>query len=429
MKRYCRHFTLHAFSVEMSSLRRTSCRAHCGRMSGISTLVLACNLAVLMCHRSFMLQCYCSDSDGRYEIDYSMEVDKILPAEPRDVLCPAFDHPLLQDALSNMPRLTTLRLAPAFAHNYGHGLSWRTMKTLLSLPHLQAVTLHSFHVTPQLIDGERPQFNHLSPFTTFNYYQSFYRRLRKLPSEQEGLQSLMHAAHTASLEVLRLPAETAPVEAISMLPWPRLRELQLYGARWTSPATPIISLFANLTGIQVLDLALSDPEGGSVETRAVWPRGHEAYYPWPELRRLYLSHPSTHDEVYSHLPPSLETLALRQWPRCYRRPWSEIVVPSHWIGRAFPLTQASTLLKVLTGSKTSSYLRELDLEYRADPAESDLFHEISVKFPCLHVLELHRYRESGSDDIPVVSRHSISVYYIESQHTMHRCLSPSPYTD
>ncbi len=208
----------------------------------------------------------------------------------------------------------------------------------------------------------------------------------------------------ASLETLWLPADSAPIRTISQLDWPRLRELRLFGGRWTDPATPIISLFGHLSHLRLLVLELSEPQG--VDARAVWPRGVAAVYPWPELRCLTLSHPSTDDSVYSHLPRTLERLALRQWEHGCMRAWLARRYDGSRLRPVFPLIEAEALACILH-QVDAPELRGLEIEYRADDSEANLWREVVARFPHLVLLEIHRYHKTGTTTMHMVSE---SVY-------------------
>ena len=193
----------------------------------VSTLLLSLVSHWLTHCRRLELQCQCMDSDDARDIDFSLETK---PAKDEDILCAAFDSPLLQDMLLSMPRLASLTLWSVNPHNYGHGLSWRRLNAFLSLPHLQTVTFLRFYVSPRLPNGQQPQFGRLAPLSSFTYDLHEHRRPMRLPAEEQSLAHLMHAVHS-SLSSICLPAEPAPIQTISVLHWPQLRELRMYGER------------------------------------------------------------------------------------------------------------------------------------------------------------------------------------------------------
>ncbi|KAI0750239.1 hypothetical protein C8Q80DRAFT_679354 [Daedaleopsis nitida] len=295
-----------------------------------------------------------------------------------------------------MPGLTRLRLQTGNFLKHGHGVSWRRINFFLSLPGLREFQLVGLCVCPSLPD--RPRVKSLAPVASLQYNLRNHRSPWKLPDEDHALGLLMGALHN-TLQSLILPAEQTPVLALSRLHWPRLRELKIFGERWSSPDTPLISLLANLPNLQIIVFAFSDPENQSEDARAVCPVGFDSSFPWPVLQHLTLSHPSTKDAIYARLPPTLQTLALRSWTHhCVRSFIIKRVCPH--LPSMFPLGTASTLRRVLRDVRIQE-LRTLELEYRADADDLMLLEDVVSWFPKLDTIELHRYRQNGVKDVPL----------------------------
>ena len=185
------------------------------------------------------------------------------------------------------------------------------MQTILSLPHLRHLHIDGLYICPELLDCYNLDNATVAPLTTFHYTMPDYRQPWSFPSEVATLDFLVRKLHT-SLERLMLPVESAPIRTISSLHWPRLREFTLRGERWSDPVIPIVTLFSSMPCLRSLSLKLSEPK--DAPAGVVWPKGVSATLPWSNLETLSVSHPDPHDEVYTHLPPSLRCLALRSWP-------------------------------------------------------------------------------------------------------------------
>ncbi|KAM5544831.1 hypothetical protein V8D89_001729 [Ganoderma adspersum] len=187
---------------------------------------------------------------------------------------------------------------------------------------------------------------------------------------------------------------SAPINALGVEPWPRLRELVLQGQLPEGIRNPFITLLSGMPNLRVLRLMFALPPG--VDRLPVWPRGVETPFPWPELEELVLSFPTPDDQIYASLPSCLRRLSLRCCPHhCVR----ERVDRPVWRS---PILSASEMLRVHSRSPLP-HLDHLQLEYRADDADASLLRYLTTAFPGLLTLELHRFRPEGVDEIPVVS--------------------------
>ncbi len=338
------------------------------------------------------------------------------------ILCDAFTT--IDAALPEFPHLTTLHLGVRYIDV--HGISWNSMRKILSLPHLRHLYIDGLYLCPKLFVSDNLNDSTVTPLTTFHYTMPHYRQPWSFPSELATLDFLICKLHT-SLERLVLPVESAPIQTISSLHWPLLREFTLRGERWSDPATPLVSLFSSMPLLRSLSSELSETE--HVNETAIWPRGFPATFPfpWPDLACLRVSHPGATDEIYTHLPPSLRTLALRSWPHeCIRlHEQSQVhLTPSRlegWNCRLwkYPLSTPRNLAQILQKCDVP-LLRSLELEYRANVEESQLLRLLGEKFRHLTTLEIHRFRSEGSKDVPVVSRPTSFPALIHT-HLHHHC--------
>lgn len=304
-----------------------------------------------------------------------------------------------------MPNLRTLTLALHEFQYYRHGISLRTLTKILALKHLRHLDISFISILPTPLDDdlEEPVLSDsiIAPLESFKYQLLPHRYQLRLSSEAQLLERLSWSLHS-SLEKIWIPTEPAPLETFSSLDWPRLRELRLYGERGPMPDTPIISLLANLPELRVLTLNLTDGHG--VEGRPIWPHSIRMSFPWPNLRHLSLSHPSVEDAIYSFLPETVRSLALRAWQHQCSRLYNRVQFGiSTDIRPALPIPSPHTLQRVLSNVKSN--LRELEIEYKAEGTETEqsLLRTIVSRFPHLSSLEIHRYRAEGETHAPLVS--------------------------
>lgn len=344
--------------------------------------------------RTLQLSCFCPA--------YSQKNPSIV--DP--LVCDAFQT--IDTALPALPRLTTLRLRVQYIDV--HGLSWNTVRTILSLPHLRHVHIDGLYICPELLDGDNlDPTTATTPLSTFHYVMPHYRQPWSFPSESIVLDFLIRKLHT-SLESLVLPVESAPLQTISSLHWPRLREFTLRGERWSDHSTPVVTLLSSMPSLHSLALELSEPK--NAVPGVVWPKGLTAALPWPNLDTLRLSHPDPADEIYNNLPPSLRALSLRSWPHKCIEIYDEnraYLPPSWYRGHKrrwwnCPLLTPRALAQVLQKCNFSLLLT-LELEYRVDAREPELLRAIAARLPHLTTLEVHRFRSEGKFHVAVVSWH------------------------
>ncbi|KAI0634053.1 hypothetical protein C8Q77DRAFT_1156913 [Trametes polyzona] len=304
--------------------------------------------------------------------------------------------------LTRMPKLQVVSFT--LESIYAHGLPWSVVQTLLSLPHLRELSLHFLHIAPSLQQGEELALASCAPLTTFYLSLPDGRYTGACsPSEREALALILRLTCN-SLEHLTLPSDEAPVqEMFTTMEWPHLRTLHLRGESLSvgSPPIPYVSLFARMPHLQRLELELGQPIG--VNPRPFWPRGFVADWPLPKLRHLTLSSPQVDDLIYTALPTSLRSLTLRYAPHYITNVMKEvdgyIRKDRRW---RWPLLRSSEVLEILCLCLLPS-LEHLELEYRADDAESELLSFLGGAFPNLTSLVMLRYRSHHELTVPLKS--------------------------
>ena len=307
-----------------------------------------------------------------------------------------------------MPSLRKISLALSTPEAL-HGVRWRTLKAILSLPQLEEFSLRWMLFSPVLPDDasstfgsdalEIPNPTHIKPF---RYDASPSRVLGWHPvppdsqpfhAEEEMLRLVLSKLHE-SVEILSLPAHAAPIQSMAQWRWPCLREFTLTGERWMEPRTPLVSLFANTPCLRKAAFELTLVHGQLAEAPPLWPRGHRgAAFPWPDLTHLSLSHPRMEDEVFVHLPATLRSLSLCCCPHKSEKAFLDM----YHIMRQYeyPVLDSSGMLEILRRCRTPR-LAHLALEYDADEREWDLLAHLAIAFPLLETLQVHRYRKADA---------------------------------
>ena len=313
------------------------------------------------------------------------------------LLCGVICAPFLRDALRAMPLLRSVFLE-VYAQEI-HGIGWDSIAAILSTPQLRSFVLSTFLLSPREAPSET-WTDTLAPITTFRYDQTVLRSfLRTYPAQQDTLAFVLSRLHH-SLESLLLPSEIAPVTVLSQVQWTRLREICLTGEFLPSAGypTPLSSLFAGMSGLRILNLALALPARVDRKQLLLCPEGYEMRLPWPDLEDLTLSFPDPEDRIFTHLPASLRRLSLR-------------CTPHHclylWEGEQYryyhsPILHASEMLEIFTKLSTL-LLDSLQLEYIADDADDELLCSIALKFPNVRSLEIQRFLAFPNETVPLVS--------------------------
>ncbi|KAI0313362.1 hypothetical protein OF83DRAFT_1065619, partial [Amylostereum chailletii] len=181
---------------------------------------------------------------------------------------------------------------------------------------------------------------------------------------------------------------------------PHIRELCLDGMYFDKrDLRAIRSLVSNLPDLQVLSLKLARTL--DAEEPILVRRSSATGMTLGCLEQFTIAFPSPLDGIFDLLPVRLRHLSLRDCPQYYflQDPDEE---NSLWDLRlAMPILTASECLAILQRCHCP-HLRSLELVYRADGEEDALFAHIVASFPLLAKFELHRYREYGDEDVPMV---------------------------
>ncbi|KAI0329944.1 hypothetical protein GY45DRAFT_1354240 [Cubamyces sp. BRFM 1775] len=309
---------------------------------------------------------------------------------------PRFTPAQLAQAMLEMPMLTRVIIKG----NHGNGVPWPYLDAILTLPHLRAfetpTTLHHYEkggATPDTLS---------SPAAPLTSYQQVLYDYRQAPrhhiGDLEPVSCLVRQAQVQqSLKRLVIPMESTPFADFVTSEWPRLLVLSLRGEK-TQVMPPYLRYFGRMPALRELTLYVAHSH---LAGRGVFcPAGWTGPFPWPELRTWTVSFPDPDDPIYSYIPSSLRSFALRCWPRHY--------VQFEWPDRSYigalgwhsPILTASEMLRLVARCR-SPHLRELDIEYVEDSSEVDLLHQIPLAFPNLDRLMIHRYRRRGADYIPI----------------------------
>ncbi|KAI0667995.1 hypothetical protein C8Q78DRAFT_1147388 [Trametes maxima] len=273
------------------------------------------------------------------------------------------------------------------------GVSWYLLAAILSAPRLRHIAIIGtlLHPADDLLDDYA--LPKLAPLTSFRYMD---------PEESQ----------TAELRYgLTLRSDTAPLHAMRLWEWPRLRVLELRGERPLprpqASAFPLVEVLWRMPHLRSLSLYFAEPEG-SLPPPPIWPadrrdvedRHDHPVYVWRDLEELTVTHPNPDDEFYAHLPAVMKRLTLRCWPRYYKHNTLldkfKRMVGVNWVSP--PLHEAG-MLSILRKS-SMPYLTCLEVEYCADGGD-DVFRHIGSSFPYLEILRVHRYRAAREHKSPV----------------------------
>ena len=332
-------------------------------------------------------------------------------------LCGVVGSSSVELALRNMPHLSSVRLS--VNPDVIHGISWKDFTMFLSLPNLQKFSMSGLLFCPVKSPSDIYDPQLLPPLVSFCYGFSLFRhciyrrefepldyeRQYSFTTEEDLLSLALEKLHH-SLETLVLPSESAPIRSISSWYWPNLRELRFRGERLSKFSTPLVTLFSRMPRLRILviELVLMAAEDDDRISTPIplWPKGLVTSFPWPDLEHLAISHPHLEDEIYSHLPSSINTLSLCCAPHKSEQDWS-----TKRLGRAaryrYPVMDSAAILTLLSRCRTP-HLKHLEIEYETGDRESDLLHQLLVSYPRLISLQIHRYR-SSDECISVVSSH------------------------
>ncbi|OJT10285.1 hypothetical protein TRAPUB_13202 [Trametes pubescens] len=243
----------------------------------------------------------------------------------------------------------------------------------------------------------------IPPLTSLTYRLNDFRAdPRWLPTERAVLTFFLEKV-SQSLRSLTMSSESAPSDVLRDSYWPCLRDLIMCGEAAPHLETPYVITLGNMSELRSLKLGLTLRPG--VTAPIIWPSGYDVACPWPHLQSFTICHPNLEDEVYRHLPPTLQRLLLCSYP--YHRDiiWE---ISNGICERELQssLLTASEMLELL-GRCQIPDLTELAMEFLADDQESDLLQFLPHAFPRLTSLAVNIYRtEDVSDDtlVPSIAR-------------------------
>lgn len=313
----------------------------------------------------------------------------------------------LADFLSCMPNLDTV----VFDGLYHGTSSWGVRRAVLSVPQIRHVIFCGilWDTRAETLPRKLP-LKTVAPLTSLDIWRNGYRFPPRVEPQEDlhVLTALLSHIHS-SLETLLLPSEFLPLEILRKHDWPRLRKLKLRGERQFNPSMAVLPALSHVRTLRTLTLELAQPEDHGLERQSMEPCDAMGMLcPWRDLETLTISYPHPADEWYSSLSSTLRRLDLRCWPRHYVHilPHDQrtIVDILKWHS---PIITSSDMLNILRRCRTSdarSSLRQLDLEFREDHMDRALFQFIPLAFPNLTFLQIHRYRQIGHLDVPVVSK-------------------------
>jgi hypothetical protein len=181
---------------------------------------------------------------------------------------------------------------------------------------------------------------------------------------------------TMTLEYLEICGDSMLLDLLKTLDWPVLRELLICGHPFLEP-TPLSDVLVTMPRLTKLDIQYQcRPEGSPL---LLWP--HAATPPdlfLSELTTLSVTNPSIYDNVFKHLPPTLQSFS--------------ILAPSHG---PLPLDR-DELFQLLRGLRTDM-LTTLRLVVTGKLSAS-FFSFIGSTFPYLETLGIH-WKASSRDPL------------------------------
>ncbi|PIL28961.1 hypothetical protein GSI_09008 [Ganoderma sinense ZZ0214-1] len=234
--------------------------------------------------------------------------------------------------------------------------------------------------------------------------------------ERECLTAILLTMNNTATSVT-IPIETAPLQEMSTIPWPRLRHLSLRGRFLDGTQTAALRAFLpTLPSLETLLVQAARPKhlgrprllgpldsssvhGASSSTASgsssiVVQRLPTPPAILPHLRSLTIAYPSPEDTIFS-INAELTELSLCDCPRFYNffAYGGEHIGPQ-W-GWNVPILNPSQCLSIMRRMPLSR-LTKLELVYMVATTpsgnDSDLLTYIGTALPALAHLEIHRYR-------------------------------------
>ncbi|KAJ2978432.1 hypothetical protein NUW54_g11285 [Trametes sanguinea] len=253
--------------------------------------------------------------------------------------------------VAHMPNLRHINLKVTAGHK---GLVlWPYLREILSSPHLRhleisaAVDFNNTATFPTQLDFVLP------PLTSLTITIPHYKYHPRHENAKTKFLSALLPTLSPTLECLFVSLDVAPLQLIATLQWPRLRELTLQGDRRVS-LDPEFAFIALLAGMPELHSFLVLRAQRSKRRRhTLWPAEWMGDVPCSKLERFEVSYPDPADEVYSHLPDTLQRLSLRCWPRHYH-PYCRVAGLYRWSTSRLNTRRIKTMKRYYTSSPSFS---------------------------------------------------------------------------
>ncbi|OSD07952.1 hypothetical protein PYCCODRAFT_1381171 [Trametes coccinea BRFM310] len=309
----------------------------------------------------------------------------------------------IREALYSMALLCTVSIIiPCGAYATGKpGVSPYVLEAIWSTPQLRHFVINGPLCHPEDPIPSGVTFSSVARLSTFCYLLNLYRSPSKVTQTEKEvvLRVLLHTHDT--LEVLVCPSECFPsVDVMGLWQWPMLHELIIRGERVATPP-PLIHILSKMPRLRVLYLQLAEPAHAAAPL--IWPPSLDLQCEWRELERLAVAHPHPDDNLYSNLPDTLLDLALRCWPRNYKHHAhynaNQLEAGVRWSSPLLSSTEMLCILRKIHAPR----LTFLELEFRADSYDDQLFRHIGCAFPALTGLIVHRYRAPDEDVAPLAA--------------------------
>lgn len=300
-------------------------------------------------------------------------------------------HKFLLTALRGMERLRNVVI------NFSHddALPFWVLDAILSMPQLDSVRFGTSICLPGEQDRSIPKHLRLTgpaaPLTSFRRPLPSHAMCLRIPAEADLLHCLFKQLHR-TLQVVEIPSHTAPLRAFRSNDWIYLRELVLRGGPRRSSCAYMAENLTRMPNLRILKLELAQSKRAGPQY--IFPPGWTGGCPWPKLEVLLVANPHPDDELYDHLPSSLEELTLRCFPRYYtvNGPKTHDVYNmerNHWAVSLLTSTEMLRLLRRCGGSLVR--LQYLDMEFAASSEDAPLLRHVAAAFPSLTFLQFWRY--------------------------------------
>ncbi|KAH9846799.1 hypothetical protein C2E23DRAFT_788682 [Lenzites betulinus] len=319
----------------------------------------------------------------------------------------------LKTALQSMPRLHTIRLRLTNATDISkstmrgctRGVSMYVLSAMLSAPQLRHLDVWGYLSHPY----DEPLPAHILsppsiPLESLVYDVGHNDASPQVTGLELSVVSLLLERASATLRILELPSQSTPLHRMHLWTWPMLTKLSLNGERpLYEDSPPLVVALGQMPRLRELSLRFAEPFTANMSPPPIWPSWLKGSYAWPDLERVFLTHPHPDDEFYAHLPPGLQSLSLRCWPRHYKfDPDMGYFTPQSCANWVSSVSWSSEMLYMLRRIDAPR-LTTLDVEYLVDAHDELLLRHIPSSYPHLQVLRIHRYRQRNGSPIYTIA--------------------------